>query len=206
MPCASPEWQAIQKDWARLAEVGLKLELSANIAAHTKLIAQMLVFVTEAADHYRLTQDPQIGSFYLMDTAPVRLPALLETLGRMRAAGTGVLAARTLAPAQTNTLNVALAAIDDVLGQYGRNLAKTRRERRCRRNPRRIGKKLTSEVERLTSIVRNHPRAAVRHLRARLLCRGHGNDRHRLQADLRNAAADAAAADRPAHRCACAGR
>ena len=48
---AAPEWQAIQKEWSRLAEVGLKLELSANIAAHTKLIAQMLVFVTEAADH-----------------------------------------------------------------------------------------------------------------------------------------------------------
>ncbi len=152
---ASPEWQAIQKDWSRLAENGLKLELSANIAAHTKLIGQMLVFVTETADHYRLTQDPQVGSFYLMDTALVRLPALLETLGRMRAAGTGVLAARTLAPAQTNTLNVALAAIDDVLGQYGRNLAKTKRENAgVAATLDESAKKLTSEVERLTSIVR----------------------------------------------------
>jgi len=151
-----PEWEAIRKEWERLAEVGLKLELSANIAAHTKLVGRSLVFVTEVADRYRLTQDPQVGSFYLMDTSLVRLPVLLESLGRMRASGTGVLAAKALAPAQASTLNIALASIDDLLGQYGRNLAKTKRE-----NPGvaatldESAKKLTSEIERLTSIVRN---------------------------------------------------
>ena len=122
------EWSAIRSEWARLVGEGLNMGLSDNIGAHTRLIGRMLAFVTEIADTYRLTQDPEVGSFYLMETSLVKLPALLETLGRMRASGTGVLAAGKLEPAQATTLNIALAGISDLRGQYERNLAKTKRE------------------------------------------------------------------------------
>jgi methyl-accepting chemotaxis protein len=122
------EWQAIRADWSKLTGEGFGMRLSANIAAHRLLIGKMLVFAAEVSDHYQLTQDPELGSFYLMDTALVRLPNLLETLGQMRANGTGVLAAGALEPAQANMLNIALAGISDLREQYQRNLAKTKRE------------------------------------------------------------------------------
>ena len=149
------DWQAIRADWAQLSADGLKLELSANIAAHTRLIGRMLTFVTEVSDRYRLTQDPEVGSFYLMETSLAKLPGLLETLGRMRASGTGVLAAGTLAPAQATNLNIALASIADLRGQYERNLAKTTRE-----NPAvaatldASAKKFTTDLEALVGVVR----------------------------------------------------
>ena len=49
------DWQAIRSDWAQLSADGLNLELSANIAAHTRLLGRMLAFVTESCDRYRLT-------------------------------------------------------------------------------------------------------------------------------------------------------
>ncbi len=122
------DWQAIRADWSRLANEGFAMRLSANIAAHRVLISKILVFAAEVSDYYQLTQDPEIGSFYLMDTALVKLPALLETLGRMRANGTGVLAAGVLEPAQASMLNIGLASISDLREQYERNLAKTKRE------------------------------------------------------------------------------
>ena len=122
------DWQAIRADWSRLANEGFAMRLSANIAAHRVLISKILVFAAEVSDYYQLTQDPEIGSFYLMDTALVKLPALLETLGRMRANGTGVLAAGVLEPAQASMLNIGLASINDLREQYERNLAKTKRE------------------------------------------------------------------------------
>jgi methyl-accepting chemotaxis protein len=161
MPCLpeairkGADWQAIRADWAQLSADGLKLELSANIAAHTRLIGRMLTFVTEVSDRYRLTQDPEVGSFYLMETSLAKLPGLLETLGRMRASGTGVLAAGALAPAQATNLNIALASIADLRGQYERNLAKTTRE-----NPAvaatldASAKKFTTDLEALVGVVR----------------------------------------------------
>ncbi|HEX6735421.1 MAG TPA: methyl-accepting chemotaxis protein [Azonexus sp.] len=122
------DWKAIRADWSRLAGEGLGMQLAANIAAHRLLINKMLTFTADISDYYQLTQDPEVGSFYLMDTALVRLPTLLETLGRMRANGTGVLAAGVLEPAQANGLNIALASISDLREQYERNLAKTKRE------------------------------------------------------------------------------
>ncbi|MBK9447759.1 MAG: methyl-accepting chemotaxis protein [Betaproteobacteria bacterium] len=134
----------------------MNLQLSANIAAHTRLIGSMLVFISEVSDSARLTQDPDVGSFYLMETSLIKLPALLETLGRMRASGTGVLAAGKLEPVQATTLNIALASIADLRGQYERNLAKTKRE-----NPAVAGtldtsaKKFIVDLEQLSALVRD---------------------------------------------------
>lgn len=125
---SSAEWRTIRADWVRLATGGFDMSLVANISAHRELIHKMLAFMTEVADRYGLTQDPEVGSYYLMDTALVRLPNLLETLGRMRANGAGVLAAGKLEVAQANMLNIALANVDDLREQYERNLSKTKRE------------------------------------------------------------------------------
>jgi methyl-accepting chemotaxis protein len=151
----SAEWTAIRSEWGRLASEGMNLQLSANIAAHTRLIGRMLVFVSEVSDSARLTQDPDVGSFYLMETSLIKLPALLETLGRMRAAGTGVLAAGKLEPAQATTLNIALASIADLRGQYERNLAKTMRENSAVAGTLDASaKKFIGELEQLSALVR----------------------------------------------------
>ncbi len=149
-------WRELRAEWTRLASEGFGMAPAANFAAHRALVGRLLVFATEIADGYRLTQDPEVGSFYLMDTALVRMPALLEILARMRGNGTGVLAASRLEAEQASMLTIALANLDDLREQYERNLAKTKRE-----NPAIAAhldgssKKFTADLEQLERIVRD---------------------------------------------------
>lgn len=150
------DWAAIRADWTKLRADGLGMQLHTNIAEHRALINKLLVFLAEVSDSYRLTQDPDVGAFYLMDTSLVRLPILLETIGRMRANGTGVLAAGKLESAQANTLNIALAAIDDLRSQYERNLSKTQRENSSIANALDgTAKKFLTDLEHLVGVVRD---------------------------------------------------
>ncbi|MBI2308219.1 MAG: methyl-accepting chemotaxis protein [Rhodocyclales bacterium] len=118
-------WQAARADWARIETDGLQLDVSANVAAHTALIGRLLRFLIQVADEFELTLDPEAGSYYLMDTAIFKLPTMLETLGRMRAMGSGVLAAHRLDPKQAISLNIFLAELDKTRADYELNLDKT---------------------------------------------------------------------------------
>jgi methyl-accepting chemotaxis protein len=153
---SSADWKTIRSDWTKLTSTGFGMQLSENITAHRNLINKLLVFLTEASDNYRLTQDPEVGSFYLMDTSLVRLPILLETIGKLRANGTGALASGKLESAQADTLNIALASIGDLREQYERNLSKTQRENPAVANALDgSSKKFLSDLDRIVGLVRN---------------------------------------------------
>ena len=120
----SEAWKSLRADWAKIEQQGMQLDVSANVAAHTALIGRMLRFLAQVADEYELTLDPEAGSYYLMDTAIFKLPAMLETLGRMRATGSGVLAAKRIEPRQAILLNVFLTDIEKTGADYRINLDK----------------------------------------------------------------------------------
>ncbi|HEX5802737.1 MAG TPA: methyl-accepting chemotaxis protein [Azospira sp.] len=144
----SETWQGVRADWARIEGEGLKLDVSANVAAHTATIGRMLRFLTQVSDEFELTLDPEAGSFYLIDTAIFKLPTMLETLGRMRAMGTGVLATKRLEPTQAIALNVFLAELDKTRSDYELNLDKT-----ARANPA-VAPALKTSADELASAVR----------------------------------------------------
>ncbi|MES2015712.1 MAG: response regulator [Pseudomonadota bacterium] len=88
---ASERWRAIAADWADLRAQGLALDQRSNTVRHGQLVAAMLLLATDVADASALTLDPDIGSFYLMDTL-IKLPFFTERLGQARAFGAGILA------------------------------------------------------------------------------------------------------------------
>lgn len=96
----SNEWRAVGERWSKLKADGLAWPLAENTAYHTALIGDLLLFVSTAADHYALTLDPDIDSYYLMDTALSRVPMALERLGQLRAMGTATLTRKTLTEQQ----------------------------------------------------------------------------------------------------------
>jgi len=119
--------QHIAADWERLRKEGLNLTAAENFTAHTRLIDRVQVFEVMIADEYALTLDPELSTYYLIDTIVNKLPHALEHLGRLRAYGTGVLAEKQTTPQQKIELNILIAELDDAIVSLNINLDKTGR-------------------------------------------------------------------------------
>ncbi|MDE2585716.1 MAG: nitrate- and nitrite sensing domain-containing protein, partial [Betaproteobacteria bacterium] len=124
---SSEAWQGIAADWAKIQNEGLAWTGSENVAAHTRLIGRMLQFKVDVADDSGLTVDPEMGSYYLLETAIVKLPSMLERLGQTRAKGTGVLAKKQITDSQRVDMGVLTAQVAETLKALDLNLTKTAR-------------------------------------------------------------------------------
>ncbi|MHB0927180.1 MAG: EAL domain-containing protein [Gallionellaceae bacterium] len=118
------DFRLIRSNWERLRKAGLHLTVAENFAAHTRLIEQLQLFEVFVADEYLLTLDPELSSFYLIDTAINKLPHVLEHLGQIRAYGTGILASKRITEPQKTELRVMVAELDNTLKLLGINLGK----------------------------------------------------------------------------------
>lgn len=123
----SAAWKRVRAEWDSLRNEGLNLIVSENFAAHTRLIDEVLVFQASIADEYALTNDPDIDSMYLIDTATGKLPAALERLGQLRARGTGILSRQQIAQAQQVDMTALLAELGSAVKALSQNLEKTSR-------------------------------------------------------------------------------
>lgn len=70
---------------AKLSEVNAQRGASARqtFDAHAVLVGDLLDLIVLAADNSNLTLDPDIDSYYLMDTLSTKLPPLADTLARI---------------------------------------------------------------------------------------------------------------------------
>jgi methyl-accepting chemotaxis protein len=96
-PAASTQWKEAKDRWAVLPAKVAERQLTApeSFAAHTALVEQMLKVNELLIDHFGLSLDPEADSYYLIDAALVQSPDLIESLGRLRARGSGILTAKT---------------------------------------------------------------------------------------------------------------
>ena len=120
-------WKNIMAHWERLEKEGLEWTTVENVGAHTRLIDEILIFQVYLADEYGLTTDPEIGSFYLLDTTLTKLPMALERLGQIRARGTGILAKKEIAEQQKIEMSSLIAELNGALKFLKINLEKTGR-------------------------------------------------------------------------------
>ena len=119
--------QNIKADWERLRKEGLNWTAAENFAAHTRLINQIQSFEGMVADEYALTLDPELSTFYLIDTIVNGLPDTLEHLGELRAYGIGVLASKQATEQQKMEINILVAELGNALENLNGNLEKTSR-------------------------------------------------------------------------------
>ena len=106
----------LEDPWARTQELNKALDSAAmrdtpaaTFAAHTAFINQLLGLLNDVADHSTLTLDPDVDTFYLMDAAIFRQPALVEQLGQIRGMGNAALRSARLDLAQREVVANALA-------------------------------------------------------------------------------------------------
>jgi methyl-accepting chemotaxis protein len=107
----SEQWRAVLAGWADIQKDGLSWAAPESFKRHTVMIEQALIAVVAVADALALTLDPDIDSYYLMDTVVVKMPAVLERLGQMRARGTGILAKKEISEQQKNDLSTLLGEL-----------------------------------------------------------------------------------------------
>ena len=120
-------WKAIVAEWKQIDAEVLGWTGAESFSRHTALIESVLTFMTDVADHYALTLDPEIDSYYLIDTVMNKAPYALERLGQMRARGTGILTKKQMMPQQQVEMNTLMAELNGALRPLKVNLEKTAR-------------------------------------------------------------------------------
>ncbi len=122
-----PAWRAIRDDWEVIRKDGLTWTPPDNIKRHTQMIDKALVFMVDIADETQLTLDPEMNTYYFMDTVVSKMPAMLEPMGITRARGTAVLTKKELAPQMRIDIAATVSQMAQTLRAQNLNLARVMR-------------------------------------------------------------------------------
>lgn len=82
----------INKDWHDLMQKAFNLDVQKAFMAHTEIINRVLSLSNLVHARSGLILDAQTDSHYLMNSVSVRMPLLIETMGKARGFGSGVAA------------------------------------------------------------------------------------------------------------------
>ncbi len=83
--------QAVRADWQQLKDQVMKLDAESGARQHLDLIAAIRTMITHAGDTSNLILDPDLDSYYLMDTTLLALPQTQDRLAAVMADGEAVL-------------------------------------------------------------------------------------------------------------------
>lgn len=123
----SAQWKDIRGDWQAIQSQGLSWAPPDNLKRHTAMIGKVLGLMVEVADATELTLDPEMDTYYFMDTIVTKMPAMLEPLGITRARGTGILTKKELTPQQRMDLSMLVAGMAITMRAQNENLEKVMR-------------------------------------------------------------------------------
>lgn len=121
---ATQNWNALKAAWLEVRDKSSQYTRPQSFAEHTKLVAKIRLFIIQLADASGVTLDPMLDSYYLQDTALVKLISLSESVGQLRAKGAGVLAAKASTPDERAELTQLSGNIGNYEQAVRENLAK----------------------------------------------------------------------------------
>ena len=101
----------LQRSWKDITAA--TLDANASMERHTEFVESILHFYKQVADASNLTLDPELETYYLMDTVVFNAPELIEHLGRVRAMVSGVAARKELSNETRIELVVQLELMED---------------------------------------------------------------------------------------------
>lgn len=119
------EWNDLRAAWTEVRDRSPSYTKPQSFAEHTRLVARMQAFIIRLADAGGVTLDPRLDTYYLQDTALVKLISLSESIGKLRAKGSGVLAAKTATPEERAELNLLSGSIGIYEEAVRQNLEKS---------------------------------------------------------------------------------
>lgn len=113
------DWSDLQQDWRNVVEFSHAWSAEQNMAAHSHIIEDLRLL---EAVH---TQSGDADVFFLLDVSTRRLPAVIEHLGRLRAAGTSILSRQNIADTERRQIIGIIANLNDSLTNLSAGLDKS---------------------------------------------------------------------------------
>jgi methyl-accepting chemotaxis protein len=101
------DWKSITQHWNKLQGQVDKKQISVpeSFQEHINVIEDYLTLNDKVADQYALTLESDAKSYFMIQSFVYANPALTETLGKMRALGSGLLVAKQASPAELQRLS-----------------------------------------------------------------------------------------------------
>lgn len=93
---ASEKWNAVKQEWNRFKGESLNLSAKESFDRHTKIIEDVITLTTHVGNTSNLILDPDIDSYYLMDTIVLKIPAIIDEVGQEYVLGTGIATRNTI--------------------------------------------------------------------------------------------------------------
>jgi methyl-accepting chemotaxis protein len=121
-------WKAVIAGWKAGGDKLATSTAQQTYTQYTALIADLLDHMRDVADKSNLTLDPDIDSYYLMDTFVNKLPALAEGLGQTRGFGVGMIARHSQLPHEKVFLETLVANAQVALKWTRKNIVTAQRE------------------------------------------------------------------------------
>jgi methyl-accepting chemotaxis protein len=101
------DWNDITQHWRVLQTQVDKAEITVpqSFQEHINVIEDYLTLSDKIADHFALTLDPDAKTYFMIQAFVYANPALTETLGKLRALGSGILVKKEATPAELQRIS-----------------------------------------------------------------------------------------------------
>ena len=119
------EWKQLREEWTALAQEWAEMTGPASFSAHGSVIQRAMQIVTGIGDASGLVMDPDLESYYLVNTAVFVMPETLERLAVVRGAGSGALFKKAITDDEKHEFSTRLGVLDKMTSDLLAALARS---------------------------------------------------------------------------------
>jgi methyl-accepting chemotaxis protein len=118
------QWKAVQGARAEVARLASDAPADLRFSVHSAHVLALLELLSQVADGSNLTLDPDVDTFYMMDSTTTKTPALIEQLAQLADTGAGMVAAGKASPLEATRADRLNSLSESSLAQLERSLGK----------------------------------------------------------------------------------
>ncbi len=150
-------WIKINNNWNQIKARRLDTNAADIYVKHSQAINYLQFFKVQIADEYALTFDPNVDTFYLIDTIINKQSETIEQLAQIRGVGTNILVNASVASHQMEEMRSLLAKLEASQRHLDANFNKIADFNRDIARPiRRSAKEIALSSQKVVKLVKNH--------------------------------------------------
>ncbi|HOT75140.1 MAG TPA: methyl-accepting chemotaxis protein [Candidatus Wallbacteria bacterium] len=119
---SSAKWGAIKEKWEALKKSAISCSVADNLLKHEAFINEILTIIIDLADSSNLTLDPDVDSYYLMDSTCTKIPSLSENIAQLRSICVNIGLMKNMSAEEKTNIVVILGLLKSNLGGVSLNM------------------------------------------------------------------------------------
>ncbi len=116
------EWPTLKKRWETLLAASPTFSLQDNLDQHIALDNEILGLLNVVGNNSNLILDPDIDTYYLMDSLIIKLPTASENLAQVRSYGLLATERKSLTPEEKTRLTIVSGSVRSTFDAQFKNL------------------------------------------------------------------------------------